>query len=239
VIASFAEAARDHGVDVRLGVEVKWLIVAGDRVAGVDTNEGRYECRTLVLAAGPWAAPLAKTAKLALPVQTVRTQAALFRRPPDCGRRGAIYGDFVQGLWFKPAPGDLIHAGPLGDDRPPVDPDRCDEAADAAWLPQVRQRLSRRYPAMHRGYGRGGYGALQALTPDGHPILDRWPGLEGAYLAVGFSGEAFPMAPVVGPLLAEMIIDGRTQTLDVTPLRLSRFAEDEPIKTEHPYSLVE
>jgi hypothetical protein len=34
--------------------------------------------------------------------------------------------------------------------------------------------------ATHRGHGRGGYGALYAITPDWHPILDRLPGVAGA-----------------------------------------------------------
>src|SRR5438105_203733 len=70
----------------------------------------------------------------------------------------------------------------------PVDPDHSNEAADGEWLNGVRQRLSRRYPAMHRGYGRGGYGALYAITPDWHPIIDKLPGIDSAYCAVGFSG---------------------------------------------------
>src|SRR5262249_19557785 len=97
VVASFADAARQHGADIRLGVEVKSLVSEGNRVVGVETNEGRYDCGKLVLATGPWAAHLAKTLKLALPVQPSRTQVALFRRPPDMGRRGTIYTDFVQG----------------------------------------------------------------------------------------------------------------------------------------------
>src|SRR5437773_7501251 len=82
VVASFAEAARREGADIRLGVEVKGLVTEGDRVVGVETNEGRYQCGTLVLATGPWAAHLAKSAKWKLPVQACRTQVALFRRPP-------------------------------------------------------------------------------------------------------------------------------------------------------------
>jgi sarcosine oxidase, subunit beta len=240
VVASFAEAARRDGADVRLGVEVKSVVVEGDRVTGVETNEGRYECGTLVLAAGPWAAQLAKTAKWKLPVQACRTQVALFRRPPDFGRRGAVYADFVQGIYFKPTHGDMIHAGSLAGEevKDPVDPDDYNEAADGAWLPQVRQRLGRRYPAMHRGYGRGGYGALYAITPDWHPILDRLPNLRGAYCAVGFSGHGFKMSPVVGQLMTELIVDGQAKTLDVAPLRLARFDENDPVKTPYNYGVM-
>jgi sarcosine oxidase subunit beta len=240
VVASFADAARREGADVRTGVEVRAVLSEGGKVTGVETNEGRYECGTLVLAAGPWAAALAKTAKVALPVQACRTQVALFRRPPDCTRRGTIYGDFVQGLYFKPTHGELVHAGSLAGEEvnDPVDPDAYNEAADGAWLPTVRQRLSRRYPAMHRGYGRGGYGALYAITPDWHPILDRLPGIEGAYCAVGFSGHGFKLSPIVGQLMTELVLDGRAHTLDVTPLRLARFEEDDLVKTPYSYGVM-
>jgi sarcosine oxidase subunit beta len=240
VVASFAEAARREGADIRLGVEVKSIVSEGERVVGVDTNEGRYECGTLVLATGPWAAQLAKTARWRLPVQASRTQVALFRRPPDFGRRGAIYGDFVQGIYFKPTHGDMIHAGSLAGEelQDPVNPDDYNEAADGAWLPQVRQRLSRRYPAMHRGYGRGGFGALYGITPDWHPILDRLPGLQGAYCAVGFSGHGFKLSPIVGQLMAELIVDGQAKALDIAPLRLSRFDENDLVKTPYGYGVM-
>jgi sarcosine oxidase subunit beta len=113
VVASFADAARREGADVRLGVEVRAIVTEKDRVVGVETNEGPYPCGTLVLATGPWAARLARTMRVELPVQACRTQVALFRRPTDCGRRGAVYGDFTQGVYFKPTHGDMIHAGSL------------------------------------------------------------------------------------------------------------------------------
>jgi sarcosine oxidase subunit beta len=240
VVASFAEAARREGADIRQGVEVKGVISEGERVAGVDTNEGRYASRCVVLATGPWAGQLALANGLRLPVQACRTQVALFRRPPDFGRRGAVYCDFVQGIYFKPTHGDMIHAGSLAGEElnDPVDPDQYDEAASGSWLPQVRQRLSRRYPAMHRGYGRGGYGALYGITSDWHPILDRLPGVEGGYCAVGFSGHGFKMSPIVGQLMAELIVDGHATALDIAPLRLGRFAENDPVKTPYSYGVM-
>src|SRR5262249_27905928 len=151
---------------------VRSIVTEKGKVVGVDTNEGRYETRTLILATGPWAAQLGQEAGWKLPVQASRTQVALFRRPADLGRRGPVDGDFVQGIYFKPTHGDMLHAGSLAGEEinSPVDPDKYNEAADGNWLPQVRQRLGRRIPAMHRGYGRGGYGALYGITPDWHPI---------------------------------------------------------------------
>jgi sarcosine oxidase subunit beta len=240
VVASFAQAANRHGVDVRQGIEVKALIMDGERVIGAETNEGRYHCKTVILATGPWAARLAREVGIPVPVQACRTQVALYRRPTDCGRPCPVYGDFVQGLYFKPTHGEMLHAGSIAGEevQNPVDPDHYNEAADGDWLPQVRQRLSHRYPAMQRGYGRGGYGALYAITPDWHPILDRCPGREGLYCAVGFSGHGFKMSPIVGQLMAELVVDGRASTLDITPLRLARFEQNDRIKTPHAYGVM-
>src|SRR5260370_18104355 len=208
VVAAFAEAAGRHGVDIRQGVEVQELLLAGDRVVGALTNEGRYHCKTVILATGPWAARLAQEIGIALPVQPCRTQVALYRRPTDFGRPCPVYGDFVQGLYFKPTHGEMLHAGSIAGEevRNPVDPDHYNEAADGDWLPQVRQRLSCRYPAMQRGYSRGGSRALFAITPDWNPIFDRCPGREGVYFAGGLRGHGFQMSPIVGQLVAEPLV---------------------------------
>ncbi len=241
VVASFANAAQQKGVEIREGVDVRSLVVDGQRIVGVETNEGRYECGTVIVAAGPWAAQVAKNSGIELPVQSCRTQVALFRKPPQYVYRGGpIYGDFVQGIYFKPTHGEMLHAGSLAGEelKDPVDPDHYNEAADGSWLPGIRQRISRRCPAMHRCYGRGGYGALYAITPDWHPVLDRLPGLDGGYCAVGFSGHGFKMSPIVGTLMAEWVVDGKVSTLDISPLRLARFAESDPVKTPYSYGVM-
>jgi glycine/D-amino acid oxidase-like deaminating enzyme len=240
VVASYAESARRQGADIRLGVEVQSVVTEKNKIVGVETNEGRYNSPCVILATGPWAAELGKDLGVKLPVQACRTQVALYRRPPDFGRRTAVYCDFVQGIYFKPTHGEMIHAGSLAGEEinQPVNPNDYNESADGPWLPVMRQRLSRRYPAMHRGYGRGGYGALYAITPDWHPIIDKLPGLEGAYCAVGFSGHGFKMSPIVGKLVAELVVDCKGSTLDIAPLRFSRFDENDPVKTPYSYGVM-
>ena len=239
VVASFADAARREGAEVREGVEVTGLLVEGGKIQGVETTDGRYLTRTVVLCTGPWAARLAQGVGLKLSVQPSRTQVALFRQPADFGR-GPVYGDFVHGIYFKPTHGEMVHAGSLAGEeiRQPVDPDRYNEAADADWLPGVRARVAQRYHGLQRCYGRGGYGALYGITPDWHPVMDRMPGVEGAYCAVGFSGHGFKLSPIVGQLMGELVVEGRAATLDITPLRWSRFDENDPVKTPYAYGVM-
>ena len=56
-------------------------------------------------------------------------------------------------------------------------------------------------------------------------MIDRVPGVDGLYVCTGFSGHGFKLAPVVGICMAELVLDGAARTVDLTPLRFSRFAE--------------
>jgi len=64
------------------------------------------------------------------------------------------------------------------------------------------------------------------MTPDRHPILGRVPGVDGLLLADGFSGHGFQHAPIVGKLLAEIVVDGAARTVDISSLGLDRFASE-------------
>ena len=74
---------------------------------------------------------------------------------------------------------------------------------------------------------------LYEMTPDRHPILGRAPGLPGLVLANGFSGHGFQHAPIVGKLLAELIVDGGARTVDISSLGLDRFADGRASAERH------
>lgn len=62
-------------------------------------------------------------------------------------------------------------------------------------------------------------------SPDSHFIIDRHPKHERAIIACGFSGHGFKFASVVGEVLADLALDGRSsQSIDF--LRLSRFSHE-------------
>jgi sarcosine oxidase subunit beta len=62
------------------------------------------------------------------------------------------------------------------------------------------------------------------VSPDGHPILGEPPGVPGFYLACGFVGHGFMMAPIISQLYAEWLAGGAKHEV-FERCRLSRFAE--------------
>ena len=74
---------------------------------------------------------------------------------------------------------------------------------------------------------------LYEMTPDRHPVIGPAPGVSGFYLANGFSGHGFQHAPIVGKLLAEMIVEGEARTVDVSSLGVERFAHGGLVSEGH------
>ena len=60
------------------------------------------------------------------------------------------------------------------------------------------------------------------ITPDHQPILGPVPGLDGLWLATGFSGHGFMIAPAVGRLVADAVC-GRGLIL-TRELSIERFS---------------
>ena len=61
--------------------------------------------------------------------------------------------------------------------------------------------------------------------------------LDGLVVAAGFSGHGFKISPAVGRLVADLVVDGRSADprIPETDFRLSRFAENDLLKTPYPY----
>ena len=92
-------------------------------------------------------------------------------------------------------------------------------------IPLIRQRLAHRAPILGDLQIVSAYAGLYEMSPDAHPIIGWAPGAPGLLLCNGFSGHGIMHSPIVGRLVAELILDGAARTVDISPLRPSRFAE--------------
>ncbi len=70
------------------------------------------------------------------------------------------------------------------------------------------------------------WAGLYNMTPDRTPILGAVPEVPGFFLAVGFSGHGFMLAPMTGVLLAESVL-GLPASLPIDKMGLGRFARGE------------
>ncbi len=221
----YATLARRAGAEVRTGVEATAVLAEDGRIWGVDTPAGRIASPAVVNAAGPWAGLLARTVGLELPLEPVPRHVVTTGPFPGRPERHTLVIDAETGFYLhREGPGVLMGMGSVHE-RPSFE-----LAPDERFLTEeLLPTAVRVFPPLEgAGLDRVWVG-LYEMTPDRHPILGPVEGLAGLYLANGFSGHGFQHGPVVGKLLAEMILEGAARTVDVSTLSLERFLRGEPV----------
>jgi sarcosine oxidase subunit beta len=230
---AFAKRATELGADLRQGVVVTGVLSGGSRVRAVQTAQGVIESPIVINAAGCWAATLGRMVGVDIPIVVQRNQIGLFRQPQELLRRHRVVADIAVGMYFRPEEmtGTMVGAG-AGEDG--VNPDAYNEAVDADFPAFARRKASERAPVLQHAVSRGGWSGIYDMTPDGKAILGQ-AGPEGFYVACGLSGTGFKKAPAIGQCLTELITQGQSKMVDISPFRLSRFAEGQLLRGQHEY----
>ncbi|MDA1256959.1 MAG: FAD-binding oxidoreductase [Chloroflexi bacterium] len=230
VTNGFALSAREHGAEVRLGTTVTGIAIERGRAVGVETTEGRIDAGAVVLTAGPWIPEFLHSVGAPLPLSWVRHQVIKLHRPLDKIPSHMIIADTSNGISFRPDAGDLTLIGIRED---PTDRDTYNQSVDPSCAAESLEYLAKRYPAFDDAGWDGGWSGLFTVTPDHHPVIDRVPGVDNLVVGAGFSGHGFKLSPTIGRALAELAVHGRSTSIDMSPLRFTRFAEDDLLQSAY------
>lgn len=215
---AFAQRAREAGVRIHEETEVIAIDTTGGRIHSVDTRSGRIETPVVVDAAGPWAGPVGKLAGVEVPVKPYRRE--IFVSEPFDGLPAEFPNviDLHAG-WYVWREGAGVLMSGVKDAH-----SSYDTHVNWSGLGQVAEFATHRVPSLARAsFGKKAWAGLYDVSPDDHAILGAVPELEGFYVAAGFSGHGFQHSPATGRLMAELILDGRTTGIDISPVSITRF----------------
>ena len=226
ILQGYVARARQGGARFEEGAGVTAIDHAGDRVTGVRIGERRIACQTVVDAAGAWAGEVAALAGISVPIVPLRRQIFITNPVAGFDRDFPMTIEFSSGLYLHRDSGGVLLG--MADPRDPVG---FDDRVNWDFLPEVVERGLARLPLLERATIRTGWAGFYEDTPDKHAILGRTPSLDGFICAAGFSGHGLMHAPATGELIAEVIC-GIPPSLDIGPLRLARFAEQDLV-VEH------
>jgi FAD-dependent oxidoreductase domain-containing protein 1 len=135
----------------------------------------------------------------------------------------------TSGVWVRPEGEDFI-AGYSPDDL-----DMSDHAADfdvdwPLFEDTVWPALAARVPAFENiRPGSAWAGHYDMCLLDHNALVGRVPGFDNAFMAAGFSGHGLQQSPAIGRGIAELIVSGRFQTLDLSALSPERLVTGTPL----------
>ena len=210
-VAEQLRRAAAAGAELRFGEPaLSWTAGAGG--VTVRTATGTAEAGTLVLTAGPWMPSLAGlAAPMVVERQVMHWVAPAGDLAPYARSPVFICGDGPDQVYGFPA-----LDGPAGGVKvslfragAPTDPDAVDRTVAPGEVDALRAAARQWLPGLTGPAVRSTV-CLYTTTPDHHFVIGPHPAYEQVAVAGGFSGHGFKSVPVVGEVLADLAVDGRT-----------------------------
>ena len=225
VSQAYAARARELGVEIRQDTHVSAFALTDGRISGVRTAAGNVAASTVVNAAGPWGAALSRAVGVELPIVASRQQLVILRPRAAAATARPVFVDMVDRAYYRPETGGLVLVGSRNRAgvSTPVDPDAFSERVDPECVARTAEAAARRFPGFTDAEAVGGYASVYDLTPDLHFVIERSPRVPGLIHALGFSGHGFKHSPVIGEMVAELVMDGASSVIDASPFSSERF----------------
>ena len=197
------------------------------QIVGVKLPSGDVlNSHVVVNTAGAWAPEIAKTVSVELPINPTKRQVTIIETNAHSEKTLPVLF-LPSGLYCIHENDGVFTVGKsFQDDYVGYD--------DFTWERKKFERdiwpeLVEYIPAFDRLKIRHGWAGLYEVnTLDGNAILGGWPGLNGFYLANGFSGHGFQQCHGVGRYIAELIL-GISPTLDLSIFSPQRILENKPV----------
>ncbi len=209
---AFKRAAVAKGATLRHGTQVSRLQRCGDRIEGVLVDEEFLAAPMTVNAAGAWAASLAATAGIELPIEPVRGQVVLTETLPQ------VLGTCVSTVncyLMQKSHGEVLIGSTT--ERVGFDVSVTEQAIStlcagaAKAVPMLRDANIKRV-----------WAGLRPGTPDELPILGPVEGIEGIVNAAGGFRTGIVASALVARVIAQHII-GEEPAFNIDPFLASRF----------------
>ena len=229
VAPAFARAARDAGARVEELCEVTDVAHTGDHFV-VSTKRG-LEVRSdaLVNCAGAWGAWIAERFGERAPISPEGPQVGVTEPMPYfidtvLAVTGGEYTEDGKlkpsGVYLRQHPrGNIVFGG--GDHSVPVmDPPRSRTIPDV--FLSLREPLCRLVPGLRGARTIRLWSGIEGFLPDKSPIIGPSATTPGLFHAFGFCGHGFQLGPGVGAVMAELVVNGSTDT-PIDAFNISRF----------------
>lgn len=184
----------------------------------VETDTATFTAPKLLNCAGAWGGRIAAELGESAPVEAIAPMMLVAARMPQfCD---AVVGATGRPLSFKQMPNGTVVIG--GGRRGRAVPDENLTHLDFSQLKHTAATAGEIFPIMKGATLVRAWAGIEGRMPDDIPVIGPSATEEGAFHAFGFSAHGFQLGPGVGSIMAELIVDGRTNA-PLAPFSITRF----------------
>jgi len=226
VLSSFVRAARRRGVSFREGVNVTGLVRdAAGRVTGVRTPAGEIRAGAVVCAQNIWSREVAAWTGIDLPLTVSRHAVFTLEGPAAYTKDLPVLKDLASHakLYLRSYATRQLLVGDGNEGETLAHPDTEQADVPLDHVVELGAEVAHRLPSFAEAGLASSWTGVYDVTPDWNPVLGALPGVEGLFVAYGFSGHGFKLSPIVGRLVAQQVL-GLPTDYPLEPYALARFA---------------
>ena len=205
-------AAERMGSATRSG-RVTGLERTGERVTGVRVGDGTVAGDAVVIAMGPWSVEAGSWLGFPVPVEPLRGQIVRVRPTEQLQPFGFSCG----GNYATTKEAGLVYLDTT-EERVGFDHGTTTKARDSILRFGVGFSSILEQAELVEQTS-----CLRPLAADGLPIIGEAPGVDGVYLATGHGRQGILMSTATGQAMADLIVDGATDCIDLAPFDPARF----------------
>lgn len=218
---AFRRKAISLGTQIKNGVNVRGIEQIQNSWR-VETNQGSFSAPYLVNCAGAWANQIAATFDEAVPLTPKAPMLMVTERLPPFLK--PVVGAVGHKLSFKQAQNGTVIIG--GAHLAHLDLEQQRTEIDFAELKTSAKTVTMLFPHMASVRIVRAWAGIEAFMPDNIPVISPSAKADGVFHAFGFSAHGFQLSPIVGHIMAGLILDGKTD-LPIEPFDIRRFQMSE------------
>lgn len=218
-------AAEAHGAALKPG-RATGLLRKGNTVTGVQIDGDVLEGDAVVVAMGPWSMLAARWLPLP-PVYGLKGHSLVFETGTTLPAEALFLeyaeatGSILSPEVFPRADGTTYVCGVSSEAAVPIDPGKVEPDDDA--IDRLKALCAHISPVLATSRILASQACYRPVTADGLPLIGAIPNAPGAYVATGHSVWGILNGPATGEAMAELILDGATRTVDLSPFDPARL----------------
>jgi sarcosine oxidase, subunit beta len=197
----YAQGAAKHGVEIETFTDVTGFHTTGPRIDAVVTSKGTIKTHRVVNACGAWSPEVARMLGVELPNRPHRHE--ICSSEPLKPWLQPLVADLSNGLYFSQSTRGEIVGGISNEDVP----HGINMESSHKFLALYGRAIVRTCPILGSVKVLRQWAGCYDLTPDANPIVGQVDEVRDFYQASGFMGHGFMMAPVIGRLIAQHIVE--------------------------------
>jgi len=220
---SYAKRAKDLGVQFFTETLVTGIQRKGN-IKTVQTQKGSFETENIIMIAGPWTKNLGQMIGVEFPFSITKHKVLTLKIDMPYQKDWPIVKDLIspENIYFRPDSGGvvLVGTGDFGDEIENME--LMTDEVEIEHIESIGRSMSNRMPSFGDAQLVSSWTGPYDIPPDWNPIIGPVTGHEGIYVAVGFSGHGFKMAPTIGESLAQQVL-GIEPRVPIEMYSMTRF----------------